>query len=123
MKLLRPKGALEWKAFALSFDNQSFEQAEGEILLQNAQIEFNGKPFILGTIKLSPSVENGELFLHISSDANLELEGVIKVNRNRTYKLSASIKEDLPANIFNAVRFFARPNGNGRLEMTISRRW
>ena len=123
LQLLRPQGALEWKAIALTFDNQSFKQAEGEVLWQNAQIEFNGNAYTLGTIKLSPSIENGELLLQISSDSTLELDGVIKVNRNRTYKLTASIKEQLPANVFNAVRYFARPNGNGRLEMTMSGRW
>jgi hypothetical protein len=121
--LLQPKGTLEWKAIALSFDNQSFEQTDGELLWQNAQIDFNGSPFTLGDIKLTPTIENGELLLHLSSDPKLELNGVIAVNRNRTYKLSASIKEQLPVNIFNAVRYFARPNGNGRLEMTMSGRW
>jgi hypothetical protein len=123
LRLLRPKGALEWKAIALSFNSQSFEQAEGEILWKNAQIEFNGNPYSLGTMTLSPSVENGELLLQISSDSTFDLEGVIKVNRNRTYKLNASIKENLPANVFNAVRYFARPNGNGRLEMIMSGHW
>ena len=123
LRLLRPKGFLEWKAIALAFDSQSFEQTEGEILWQNAQIDFNSSPFSLGTIKLTPSIENGELLLQLSSDSILELNGVISVNRNRTYKFSASIKEQLPANILNAVRYFARPNGNGRLEMTMSGRW
>ena len=123
LQLLRPQGALEWKAIALAFDNQSFKQAEGEVLWQNAQIEFNGNAYTLGTIKLSPSIENGELLLQISSDSTLELDGVINVNRNRTYKITASIKEELPANVFNAVRYFARPNGNGRLEMAMSGHW
>ncbi|MFT5450644.1 MAG: hypothetical protein ACI9N9_000121 [Enterobacterales bacterium] len=123
LRLLSPKGVLEWQAIALSFDNQAFEQADGEILWKNAQIAFNGNPFTLGTIKLSPSIENGELLLQLSSDSQLDLEGIIKVNRNRTYQLSTSIKEELPTNIFNAVRYFARPNGNGRLEMTMSGRW
>lgn len=122
-QLLRPKGSIEWKGIAVSFNEQSFEQAEGTIRWPNAQIEFNGKPFTLGTIQLSPVVESGALVLRLSSDPNLELDGAITVNRDRTFTLSASIKETLPPNIFNAVRYFARSNGNGRLVMTFSGRW
>lgn len=123
LQIIGPIGQLDWKDVALSWDDQVFNDAEGVIQWQNARLIVNGQQIMLGSINMTLEVENNDLLLQISSDAELDLVGSIRVKRNRRYQLTLSLKEQLPQNIYNAVRFMARPNGKGQLEFSRQGQW
>lgn len=119
LQFLTPFGHVNWTDVSLGFDQKNFNQAQGNIQWKNARITVSGEAFTLGSIRLDLSIENNQLVLNLSSDPTLDLQGIIKLNRNGGYQLDMSIKEELPANIYNTIRLMARPDGNGRLEFSL----
>lgn len=119
-RMFRPEGELVWGNVSLALAGKSFEQASGVIQWQNASFNINGEPFSLGTIYLTLNADKGDLLLTISDGQSvLDLQGTLRISGDRKYLLQASLKEDLPATISNAVRLMARPDGHGRLTFTL----
>jgi len=119
-RMFRPEGELVWKNVSLELAGKSVEQADGVIQWQNASFNINGEPFSLGTINLSLNADKGDLLLSVSDGQSvLDLQGTLRISGDRKYLLQASLKEDLPTTISNAVRLMARPDGHGRLMFTL----
>ncbi len=123
LKYIHPEGELLWNNVALSFTEQSFIDASGEISWNNAQLTVNGQNIPLGNINVFPTTDNNDLLLLISSDSVLDIDATLKISLDHTYLLDVSLKEDLPSNIKNSIKYVARPDGNGRLTFTLPGRW
>jgi len=61
------------------------------------------------------------LLLTLNDDNSvLGLQGTLRFSIDKKYHLKATVKQDLPGNIRQAIQMFAKPDGNGRLSLTFS---
>lgn len=118
-----PVGELVWADVSLTLNKQVFTEAEGELQLQNIAITVNGERIPLGNIRISPTISKGDLLLTLTSDRPLDIRGTVRLRRDRTYQLNASLSEQLPENIDATLRLVARPDATGRLQLNIPGRW
>jgi hypothetical protein len=123
IRFVSPTGELDWNEVAIAFDNERFDLASGSVKWNNAELLINNQLVALGEVVASLDVENDDLVITLISDDKFDLQASIIVSRNNQYKITASIKEDIPTNIYNAVRFMARSDGNGRFVLNNSGRW
>jgi len=116
LKLLYPEGQVDWIDVSLSVDEQSFQDASGNLQWKNASLSINKNLITLGTINVEVSDEEGKLLLTISDKGSqLDVQGKLRIGVDKRYELQLSLSENLPANIKNPVLMVARPDGKGRL--------
>jgi len=120
---LTPTGEIIWQDVNLSVDAETFSDASGEIQLNNLSINLGGQQFSLGSVKALPSIEQDDLVLTLSGDTVLEIQGTVRISRNRNYQLNISVTEQLPEQLYTALRYMARPDETGRLALNFSGRW
>lgn len=123
IRFISPTGELDWKKAAIAFNNEGFDLASGSVEWNNAQILVNNHSTALGQVVASFDVENNDLLITLNSDEKFDLQATIVVSRNNRYQMTASIKEDIPQNIYQSVKFMARSDGNGRFVLNTSGSW
>ena len=115
LRFIKPSGDAIWQDVSLSFDASNYHTASGTVTWPDAILTANGQSYVLGEMMIELSAEDGKLILSLSSDQQLDLSGSIALDRKQHYDLEVSVREDLPENLYNAIRMMARPDGAGRL--------
>jgi len=118
---LNLQGELSWNDVSLEISTSQFDQASGVIQWKDAALNIYGTALRLGTIDISLNTDNGDLLLTLNDDNSvLGLQGTLRFSIDKKYHLKATVKQDLPGNIRQAIQMFAKPDGNGRLSLTFS---